>query len=83
MNIREQCHNIINEVAENQLVYYVSFLRDLKRLYDEELEEAMDDAFCIALAERYDARANKDERGIPIEDLAAELGIVLGDENED
>ena len=83
MSIREQCYRLINELEENQLVYYLSFLRDLKKLYDEELEEALDDAFCIALAERHELREDKDDPGILLEDFAAELGIVLGEEDDE
>jgi len=37
------------------------------------IDDAADDAFCLALAERHERRKDKNEPGIPIEELAAEL----------
>jgi hypothetical protein len=47
------------------------------------IEEAADDAFCIALSDRHSQREDKNTPGIPLEDFAAELGIVLGEDDED
>jgi len=79
MSNKEQCINIIEKIPEEQLSYIAVFLENAYKMID----EMLDDAFCSALTERYDAREDKDEAGIPIEDLAAELGIVLGEEDED
>jgi len=37
------------------------------------MDEAADDAFCLALAERHDQRDDKDEPGIAIEDFIKEI----------
>ena len=54
----------------------------MQRLNENALEEAFDDAFRIALSERHAMRTDKDAPGIAIEDFAAELGIVLGEDDE-
>ena len=82
MSLREQCYNVIDHMNETQLKQCVLFLKDLQHLDEYDLEEVLDDAFCIALAERHGQRSDKDDPGIPIEDLAEELGIVLGEDDE-
>jgi len=79
MSERERCINIIEKIPDGQLSYIAVLLENAYQMID----EMLDDAFCIALAERYDAREDKGEPSIPIEALAEELGIVLGEEDED
>jgi len=72
MSNREICINIINAIPEEQLKTVIPILQTAKSFID----EVMDDAFCHALLERYE-RNPDNEPGIPIEEFAAQLGIVL------
>jgi hypothetical protein len=83
MTVKEEIYSIVDVFSEKQLSSIAAFFKDLKRLQDDETEEELDMAFCVALAERHDKREDKDAPGIPIEDLATELGIVLGEDDED
>jgi hypothetical protein len=82
MTMREQCVSLIKELPEEHLPYFTAFLRDVSRIYNKELEEVLDEAFCAALADRHEAREDKDAPGVPIEELAAKLGISLDEDDE-
>lgn len=73
---KRRCLNLIERFPEEQLPVLAVSLEAIFKMVD----EAADDAFCVALAERHEKREDKDEPGIPIEVLAAELGITLGDD---
>ena len=74
MSNREKAIDIINALPDSQMEYIVNMLQNLHMA----LEEAADDAFCEKLYEDYlnDDDPEKDV-GIPIEQLAEELGITL------
>jgi len=69
-------------MSEKRLAIYVAFLNDIKHLSDDDFEEVLDNLFCIHLAERYDRYADKDDLGTPIDVLAENLGIDLGDNDK-
>jgi len=75
---KERCFNIIEQFPREQLGSLADSLEAMYKMID----EAADDAFCIALSERHAKRDDKDDKGIPLEKFAAELGIVLGEEDE-
>jgi len=75
ISARAHCVNTIDRFPQEQLP-------NLAKLLERLVEEALDDAFCISLAERHSLRPDKDEPGISLESFAAELGIVLGEEHE-
>ena len=76
--VKERCFNLIERFPEGQLPTLVVSIEAMLQMVD----EAADDAFCLALAERHDRREDKDEPGIAIEDFAAQLGITLGYDDE-
>ena len=80
MTLKEQCFDLIEHLPEEQLEYYVAFLRDISRLYGDALQEALDDAFCVLLAKRHESDPDRDELPAPIEELAEKWAIGL---NED
>jgi hypothetical protein len=79
MTLKQQCFDLIERVPEDQLQYYVTFLKDIHRLYNETLSEALDDAFCITLAERHQNSPYCNEPPVPIEKLAEKWGIDLNE----
>ena len=79
MDARQRCFSIIERFPKEQLGALADSLDAMYKMID----EAADDAFCLALSDRHAARSDKDDPGIPIETLAAELGIALGEEDED
>jgi hypothetical protein len=70
---RERCFHVIDRFPQEQLPILADSLESMFRMID----EAMDDAFCVALAERHAARPDCDEPGLPIEAFAAQLGVPL------
>jgi len=76
--VKERCFSLIERFPEGQLPTLVISIEAMLKMID----EAADDAFCIALAERHDQREDKEESGIAIEEFAAQLGIMLGDDDE-
>ena len=85
MTLREQYIGLIGNMTDRRLAVYVAFLKDLEQLCGEDFEEVLDDFFCIQLADRH-KRNNPDFNEadfMPIEDVAAELGIDLGADYED
>ena len=78
MAAKKRCFDVIERFPAEQLSSLADSLEAMYKMID----EAADDVFCIALAERHANREDKDEPGIPLEDLAAELGIVLGEDDE-
>ena len=79
VDARQRCFSIIERFPKEQLEALADSLDAMFKMID----EAADDAFCLALSDRHAAREDKDEPGIPIEALAQELGIVLGEDDED
>ena len=73
MSNREQAKSIIDSLPEYKMAAIVSFLKGVQ--YDDELEDAL---FCKNMADEYlnDKSPDKHET-IAIEDLAADLGVVL------
>jgi len=76
MNIRQECYTLIDSFSDEQLRSIVMFFKDMQHI-QEEMEEELDMAFCVALARSHDKCADKHEPGISIEELAEQLGIDL------
>lgn len=72
MSNRERAIQLLESIPENKLIFVVDMLENLKAYAGEEIEPDEWDLKMIAEAE-----ANNDGQGIPIETLAAELGITL------
>lgn len=72
MSNRERAIQLLESIPENKLIFVVDMLENLKAYAGEEIEPDEWDLKMIAEAER-----NNDGQGIPIETLAAELGITL------
>jgi hypothetical protein len=85
MTLKEQCYDIINSMNDSQLGALMGFFRDVRQLSDEDFEGELDELFCIYLADRHERNnPNFNEADFtPIEDVAAELGIDLGADDED
>jgi len=73
MTRRENCLNIISQVPEEQLHHFEASLIYTRKL----IEEILDDAYCLALYEHHMKTPDREDDFIPIEDVAAELGIKL------
>ena len=69
MSHKEQLLQLATTVPEQQAAQAYLMLQAFLNV----LDEAEDDAFCLALNERYLANPDKGE-GVPIEELAARLG---------
>ena len=72
MSNREQLVQMAQSVPEEQAIFAMHLLKS----YLDALEEMRDDAFCLALNERYLENPDKGE-GVPIEELAVRLGVTL------
>lgn len=72
MGEREQLKQIIDRLPEDKLAYIASLIFSIEKTDIEEVEPDEWDLRMIAEAE-----ANNDGQGVPIETLAAELGITL------
>jgi len=71
MSYQERIVQLTQDIPDN--IAAVAFYM-LKQYMD--AVEAADDAFCMAMYERYLTDPNKGE-GTPIEEVAAQLGVVL------
>ena len=71
MSTKEKCISILDSFSEAQLVNVLSILQAAQNA----IEEAEDEAFCASLYEDY--LNSEKEEAVPIESLAAELGIAL------
>lgn len=76
VDAKKRCIDIIERFPEEGLAALAALLEEMFKDIDEEL----DDAFCLALLERHEQIPDRDEPGIPIEEAAARLGIVLGED---
>ena len=76
MTLREQCYDMINSMNDSQLGALMGFFKDVQKVYGKELEELLDDEFCMALSLRHERFADKNDPGTPMEVLAEELGII-------
>jgi len=72
MSHKEQLMQVAADVPEWQAEHVLLLLPAILKA----LDDAADDAFCVALHERYLANPDKGE-GTPIEEVAARLGVVL------
>jgi hypothetical protein len=82
MSIKEQCHSVIDNMNDNQLKHYFLFLNDLIRISEDELEEVLDDTFCLALAERHN-RNNPtfcEDDFMSIEEAVSILGVSIDED---
>jgi len=79
LTAKERCIDIIERFPQERL----NSLADSLEVMFKMIDDAADEAFCAALVDRHEARADKYEQGISIEDLAAELGITLDTKHED
>ena len=79
IDAKRRCFDIIERFPHEQLDNLADSLEAMYKMMD----DAADDAFCIALAERHEMREDKDEPGISLDDFAAQLGVVLCEEDED
>jgi len=80
MTAKEKCYNLIDSFSDKKISLIMNYFNDIQRIKDTELEEILDDDFCIKLAERYDKLKDKNDKGKSIEELAEKWGINL---NED
>jgi len=74
-----RCFDIIDRFPQEQLPSLAASLETMYKM----IEDAIDDAFCLALAERHSQRPDKNEPGVLLENFASELGIVLGEDDAD
>ena len=70
MSNRERLAQTVQGMTEEEAAFYLAWLIKIMR----DMEEVRDDAFCLALNERYLANPDKGE-GVPIEEVAARLGV--------
>lgn len=72
MSEKERAIQIIENIPEDKMVFVVNMLENIREMLIEEVEP---DKWDLAMIE--EAKKENDGHGIPIEDLAAELGIKL------
>ncbi len=72
MSNRDKCIAILDSFNDTQLADIAAMLQAAKNAID----DALDDAFCISLYQRYLKDPDKGQ-GIPIEEAAAILGVDL------
>lgn len=72
MSNREYAHQLLDKVPESKIIYIVGILEGATI---PEVEEVEPDEWDLAMIE--DAKKENDGQGIPLENLAAELGIKL------
>jgi len=82
MTVREQAHNIINQMSEKKLRIYVSYLNDMQQINENFLEEMLDDKYCLDLYQQAKSDPENTE-GISIEDYAKKWGIDLDNDDAD
>lgn len=72
MSDKEKVLQIINDIPESKMIFVVNVLNSIKGLLVDEVEPDEWDLEMIAQAEK-----ENNGQGVPIETLAAELGIEL------
>ena len=72
MSNREYAHQLLDKVPESKIIYIVGILEGATI---PEVEEVEPDEWDLAMIE--EANKENDGHGIPLENLAAELGIKL------
>ena len=72
MSNKGRCIDIIEKFPDERLSYVAELLENAYKL----IEESLDDAFCIALAERHENAIDKDAPTTPIEELAKNGGLI-------
>lgn len=72
MSNKERAIQLLDGIPENKLIFVIDMLENLKAYAGEEIEP---DEWDLQMIEQ--ARRENDGHGIPIETLAAELGITL------
>lgn len=72
MSNKERAIQLINSIPDSKLVFVVDMLENLKAYAG---EEVVPDEWDLEMIER--AKKENDGQGVPIETLAAELGITL------
>ena len=72
MSNKERAMQLLEDIPENKLVFFVDMLENIKAYEGEEIEP---DEWDLEMIEH--AKRENDGHGIPIETLAEELGITL------
>ena len=72
MSNREYAHQLLDKVPESKIIYIVGILEGATI---PEVEEVEPDEWDLAMIE--EAKKENDGHGIPLENLAGELGIKL------
>lgn len=72
MSNREYAHQLLDKVPESKIIYILGILEGAAI---PEVEEVEPDEWDLKMIE--EAKKENDGHGVPIEDLAAELGITL------
>lgn len=72
MSNKERAIQLLDGIHENKLIFVVDMLESLKAYAGEEIEP---DEWDLEMIER--AKKENDGQGVPVETLAAELGISL------
>lgn len=72
MSNKERAIQLLDGIPENKLIFVIDMLENLKAYAGEEIEP---DEWDLQMIEQ--ARRENDGHGVPIETLAAELGITL------
>lgn len=74
MSDREKAIQLLESLPDNKIAYVIGYIQGLTAEQNE-IEEVGPDEWDLAMIE--EAKKENDGHGIPIEDLAAELGIKL------
>lgn len=74
MSDREKAIQLLESLPDNKIAYVIGYIQGLTAEQNE-IEEVEPDEWDLAMIE--EAKKENDGHGIPIEDLAAELGIKL------
>ncbi|MCM1245116.1 MAG: hypothetical protein NC293_05650 [Roseburia sp.] len=72
MSNKERAIQLLEDIPESKLFFVVDMLENLKAYAGEEIEP---DEWDLEMIER--AKKENDGQGVPIETLAAELGVTL------
>ena len=78
INAKDRCVQIIERFPKEHLPSLAESLEAMYKMID----EAADNAFCLALAERYEQNSDKDDQGTPIDELAKRWNIDLEADDE-
>jgi len=79
IDAKQRCFDIIERFPKEQLVGLADSLESLYKM----LDDAMDEAFCMAMSNRHAQRPDAYEAGATIEELAERWGIDLDSEDND